>query len=109
MSPNGPAETTVSISEAAPAIFDFGGSPAVMHADGTLVSASSPARSGESVSVFLTGLGAVNGDITAGQPAPPSPLLSARTPVVAQLDSASTTPSFAGLTPGFIGLYQVNL
>ncbi len=78
----------------------------MIHANGTLVSPSAPAETGEVVSVFLTGLGQVNGEITAGQPSPP---LTARVPVVAQLGAASVNPSYAGLAPGFAGLYQVNL
>ncbi len=111
--PNGFSEALVTISEAAPAIFsastDFGRLPAVVHSSGTLVSTASPAEPGETVLVFLTGLGQVNGEIAAGQPAPFSPLLSARVPVEAQLGGAAVTPSFAGLAPGFAGLYQVNL
>ena len=30
-------------------------------------------------------------------------------PVVVQIGTAQVTPDFAGLTPGFVGLYQVNV
>ena len=103
--PNGSAETSITISEVAPAIF----SPGVLHSTGVPVSDAAPAEPGESILVFLTGLGLVSGDITAGQAAPFSPLLLVRAPVEARIGGLSVTPSFAGLAPGFVGLYQVNL
>ncbi len=106
----GSAEVPVTVSEAAPAIFGAG-TPraAVIHANGTLVSDTVPARPGEVVSVFLTGLGRPDSDISAGLPAPASPLISARGPIEAFVGAVSVTPSYAGLTPGFAGLYQANV
>jgi len=104
--PNGSAETSVTISDVAPAIF---APPGVVHPDGTPVSDAFPAEGGEVVSVYLTGLGRVNGEIAAGQAAPLSPLLTVRTPIEVLLGGISIAPSFAGLAPGFVGLYQVNL
>lgn len=113
ITPGGSVEVPVMITEPAPAIFsssaDPNGSPAVVRANGALVSAASPALAGELVSVYLTGLGRPNGEILAGQPAPFSPLLTVRGPVEAQVGVVSVTPSFTGLAPGFVGLYQVNL
>ncbi len=106
--PNGASEARVSIFQAAPGIFSVAPNPAILHASGTLVSAASPAQPGEMVSIYSTGLGDVNGSIAAGQPAP-SPPLATRVPVQAQLGTTSLTPTFAGLAPGFVGLYQVNL
>ena len=42
----------------------------VVHQDGTLVNAKSPAQIGETVSVFLTGLGAVSPTIVDGAAGP---------------------------------------
>jgi len=82
---------------------------AVIHANGTLVTEAATASPGEVVSVFLTGLGRPDGDISAGLPAPASPLISARGPIEAVIGAVSVTPSYAGLTPGFAGLYQANV
>ena len=102
----GSMDATVTIADAAPGLF----SPfTVVHANGVPVTAASPAEPGEPVAIFLTGLGRVNGEIAAGQAAPLSPLLTARAPVVAQLGGINVAPSFAGLAPGFVGLYQVNI
>ncbi len=104
--PNGSSDVPVVLSEVAPALFS---EASVAHADGTPVSAESPAQPSEFLSVFLTGLGRVNGAIAAGQAAPALQLLTVRAPVEARLGDVSITPAFAGLSPGFAGLYQVNL
>ncbi len=108
----GSVEATLTISDAAPGIFlvptEFGRLPAVLHTNYQLVSPQSPAETGEWLSVFLTGMGRVDGEIATGQPAPSSPLLRVSGPVAVRLDVATVLPSFAGLAPGFVGLYQVN-
>jgi len=57
---------------------------------------SRPAKKGEFVSLFCTGLGAVTNAST-----------TAATPTLT-LGGASVPVSFSGLAPGFVGLYQVN-
>jgi uncharacterized protein (TIGR03437 family) len=108
ITPDGSSEVSVQIVDAAPAIFQVGQVPAVVHTDGSLVSAASPATPGEALSLYLTGLGRPGTDIAAGQPAPAAPLVFARGPVEVELAGQSISPFFAGLTPGFTGLYQVN-
>ncbi len=111
--PNGGSQTVLTVLDTAPAILTLnypnGAFPAVLHQDGTLVTDFSPARSGEALSVYLTGLGAVEGNIAAGVAAPTTSLLRAKGPVEVQLGTARFEPLFAGLAPGFVGLYQVNL
>ncbi|OFV98388.1 MAG: hypothetical protein A3H28_02515 [Acidobacteria bacterium RIFCSPLOWO2_02_FULL_61_28] len=99
---NGVFDTPVIVSESAPGIF------AVAHQNGELVSGASPSRPGEYLTAYGTGLGAVTGPIAAGEPAPFAPLLTARLPVEVEWGTARLRPSFAGLTPGRVGLYQVN-
>jgi uncharacterized protein (TIGR03437 family) len=108
VTPGGEGEATVEIAEAAPAIFQVGQVPAIIHDDGTLVSSTSPAVPGETVSVYLTGMGRPDTDLAAGQPAPAVPLILARGPIQIELAGQSISPLFAGLTPSFAGLYQVN-
>lgn len=113
--PNGTSEVPVTIGDVAPAVFmtnsNQGVLPAVVHAsDYTLVSPNSPAKQGEYVSIYLTGLGQVNGSIAAGQAAPASPPLQVAAAVQIQIDDGQLfTPSFAGLAPGYAGLYQINV
>jgi uncharacterized protein (TIGR03437 family) len=100
--PNGVFDTSVFLSEAAPGIF------AVVHQNGVRVSSDFPTQPGEILSIYATGLGEVSGPIAAGEPAPYAPLLTARLPVEVEFDNALLRPLFAGLTPGAVGLYQVN-
>ena len=87
----------------------------VEHADGSLVTPGKPAQIGETVAVYLTGLGAVNPAIADGSAGPVSPLSQTTNTITAYLDSTSTSNSvqaavgYAGLAPELAGLYQVNL
>jgi len=110
---NGSSEAPVVIAGTAPAVFSIptkdGPQPAVVRAGGRIVTAGAPAAPGEFLTVYLTGLGRVEGTLEAGQPAPPVPaLLEARAPVTVWVGALSVQPAYAGLTPGFAGLYQVN-
>jgi len=90
------------------------GNGAILHADFSLVSSSSPAKSGETVQIFLTGLGAVNSNVAAGSAGPSNPLANSTLPVSVILYDSNgksyTTGKvqFQGLAPVFGGLYQVN-
>jgi uncharacterized protein (TIGR03437 family) len=100
------AETQTGIADVAPAIFPS----AITHADGTLVSATAPVTPGETLVIYMTGRGQVDGKIGAGEPAPLSPLLRVLAPVQVQIGATvPITPSFAGFAPGFVGVYQVNV
>jgi uncharacterized protein (TIGR03437 family) len=87
---------------------------AILHADYSLVSASSPAKQGETVQLFLTGLGAVRPAVTAGTAAPSaSPFATVVVPVDVFIDDANgnfsqAAVTYQGLAPGLAGLYQVN-
>jgi uncharacterized protein (TIGR03437 family) len=62
---------------------------------------------GQSISIYCTGLGPVTGT----PPADDTPA-SVSTPITASatvsIGGIAVTPSYAGLAPGFVGLYQVN-
>jgi uncharacterized protein (TIGR03437 family) len=83
---------------------------AITHADGSLVSATSPAAANETVVVYATGLGPVSGAMVTGKPASSTSLQpTTPQPATATLGGIPATVSFSGLTPGFTGLYQVNV
>ncbi|HWY49381.1 MAG TPA: hypothetical protein VNX70_18480 [Bryobacteraceae bacterium] len=96
----------------------------VTHANGLLVSNANPASVGEELVAYAVGLGATNPPIPTGQPAT-QPAPTAETFRMAFNFQANALPSspfsqgipdilftpiplFAGLTPGYPGLYQIN-
>jgi uncharacterized protein (TIGR03437 family) len=80
------------------------------HADFSYVTAAHPAKPGEVIIIYLAGLGATNPAVISGQPAPSAEPLArvANTPLVT-VDGQNATVEFAGLAPGFVGLYQIDL
>ncbi|HMD48862.1 MAG TPA: hypothetical protein VKG79_07180, partial [Bryobacteraceae bacterium] len=91
------------------------GPAAVTHANGSLVTKSSPAVAGETLVLYVTGLGAVSPPVADGAAAPSNPLsYVVDTDIGVDIEDQNfnryTSPSisFAGLAPGFAGLYQIN-
>lgn len=68
-----------------------------------------PAKPGETLAVFLTGLGSVSPAVADGTPGPTNPTSSAVASLAAYLDGKTVNVSFAGLAPTLVGLYQMNL
>ena len=94
-----------------PEVFTVGetGMAAAQHADGSPVSPASPARGGETIMVYATGLGATDPPIQAGIVTPSTPLFHTVGQVSAILGGISAPVTFSGLTPGSVGLFQINL
>jgi uncharacterized protein (TIGR03437 family) len=75
------------------------------------VTPQNPARPGETILVYLTGLGDVNPAVPDGVPAPgpPDPLAVAVITPVAVVDGETAVVGFAGLTPTLIALYAMHV
>lgn len=89
------------------------GYAAALHADNSVISPQSPAQTGETIELYLTGLGAVRPAVNDGTRAPSNPpSVTTSTPQVYVLDASGNyqqaTVTFSGLAPGYAGLYQVN-
>ena len=86
------------------------GNGAILHANFDPVTPSSPAVAGETVLLFLSGLGTVNSNIAAGAPSPTAePFARVTNALDVYIGGSVAQGSYAGLAPGFAGLYQLNV
>ena len=74
----------------------------------TLADSHNPATAGDVLTMYTTGLGAVNQPVTAGSAAPSKPLAYTASTVSVTIGGQPAKVSFAGLAPGYAGLYQIN-
>ncbi len=97
--------------------------PLVTHADGSLVSAKNPAKPGEELVAYAVGLGQTSPPLETGRTVTsPARTLTTFTmdfnyrrnalptrPLPTEADGTTVPqPLYAGATPGFVGLYQIN-
>ncbi len=105
------APVTLPIGTVSPGIFtvtaDGKGAGAITHADGSAVSAASPAKRGEVVIVYGTGLGAVSPAVATG--ALPAGVSTSTTSVTVTFGTITVTPDYAGLAGCCVGLNQINV
>jgi len=87
---------------------------AALHPDYSIVSPSSPAQIGETIAIFVAGMGPVNNTPADGTAASSTNLsTTTNTPDIYLTDSdgnleQAATPAYSGLAPGLAGLYQIN-
>lgn len=92
-----------------PGLFHEGLNAIVVHgATNQLVTAANPAEAGEVVVFYATGLGAVDRAQQSGRPAPLTELAKVSNALTVTFNFRAVAVQFAGLTPGSVGLYQVN-
>ena len=82
------------------------GHAAAEHSDGSLVTPSHPAQIGETIAVYVAGLGDTFPSVVEGTPGISSATSNTITAFVGGL---SAPVQYAGLAPGLVGLYQVNV
>lgn len=93
------AVTTLSVAKSAPGIF------VVTNADGSVNGPNSPASVGAVLVIYGTGAGVTTNFPETGAPAPANSTVAA----TVTINGAPVTPIYAGLTPGSVGLTQVNV
>ena len=104
---------SIQVAAAQPGIFTVAqsgqGQGIVVDANNKIVDATNPAKAGDPVVIYCTGLGEVNPPVLDGVAAPLSPPLSqVVNAVTVNIGGQTAQVLFAGLTPGAVGLYQVN-
>lgn len=101
---------TIDINSAQPGVLAVNDAGVIaQHPDFTLVDSSHPCKPGEFLTIYLAGMGTTNPAVLSGQPAPSvEPLGRATTPATVLIDGQNADVLFAGLTPGAVGLYQIN-
>jgi len=108
------AVQTANVAAVSPGIFTVdqaSSAGAVLHAaDFSLVTSSSPARPGESLLIYCTGLGPLQTPVASGSSAPSVPPLAQTTllPTVT-IAGLPATVTYSGLAPGLVGLYQITV
>lgn len=107
---------SVILAAAAPGIFTVNSSGqgqgiiVGVDADGTepIADSANPVKAGQAIVIYCTGLGEVTPAVPTGNAAPLSPLSNTVEPISVTIGGVAANVLFSGLTPGFVGLYQVN-
>ena len=104
------APVTVTVRDVQPGIYTANGADAIVvhSADYTLVTPARPLVRGEYAFFYAAGLGRVANQPQTGAAAPSDPLPATQNPVQVTLAGLACEVPYAGLAPGFAGVYQVN-
>ncbi len=104
------------VQQNAPAVFISGAAgpltdlPIVIRqATNLLVTSSNPVHMGDNLTLYTTGLGTVSPVVGNGLPGPFSPLAQAVTQPTVTLGGSNMNVGYAGLAPGEVGVYQINV
>jgi uncharacterized protein (TIGR03437 family) len=104
---------SIMVATAAPVLFQSDASTVVAtHGNGPLVTADAPAQPGEVVILYATGLGPTEPATAAHEIPAAAASIVDRTDFQIVLNGVPVDPRlvlYAGVTPGFAGLYQINL
>jgi uncharacterized protein (TIGR03437 family) len=103
------AAASFTVASSAPGVLTYGDNWAVVqNQDYSVNGPSNPAKVGSYVTLYGTGAGAVSPAVPTGAAAPAVPLSNVAN-ITASINGVPATVTFAGLTPGSVGLLQVNL
>jgi uncharacterized protein (TIGR03437 family) len=109
---SGPA-VKIMLAATSPALFQLDAQNAVaVYPDGTVITPQAPAKPGEIILLYATGLGQTLPPVPYGQLFNQAAPLEQFADFQLVLDGVATDPgavAYAGIAPGFAGLYQINL
>jgi uncharacterized protein (TIGR03437 family) len=104
---------TVPLAATSPGVYSLdqsgSGSGAILHADYSLVNDASPAAAGETVLIYLTGMGTTNPSVADGTAGNTPTLYNAVAQPAIYIGGVAGKVQFNGLAPGYPGLYQINV
>jgi uncharacterized protein (TIGR03437 family) len=101
---------TVNVSAVETGIFQTGTNQAVvLNPDNSVADSASPAKVGSVVVMYVTGLGPLDHPLPTGSPALSNPLSNATVIPTVTIGGANAVVQFAGMSPGFVGLGQINM
>lgn len=101
-------EVRVEIAPASPGVFQADGVAAAVGGNGIIVTKENPAIAGNWVAVYATGLGATSPKARTGELPRGAAQLDTEAVQVLFDGRPAGAISYAGLAPGFAGLYQIN-
>ena len=101
---------TIPISPCLPAMFTYGDHLGIAQDQNyQLVTAANPAQPGQYIVIYANGLGAVNNPPPSGEATPSQPLAKTTVMPTVTIGNLPANVLFSGLTPGSIGLYQIDV
>src|SRR5258706_824005 len=104
---------TVTLADASPGLFQVDAATIVAtHLDGSLLTNDAPGKAGEVVVIYCTGLGRTNPDVIDGQIAYMVAFIRAMPDLRVVVGGTPVDTGriyYAGVTPGYPGLYQINV
>ena len=96
---------TVPLAATAPGVYSLdqsgSGAGAILHADFSLVNAANPAAAGETVLIYMTGMGTVTPNVADGTAGTITTLYKSNADVGVLVAGKAATVSFSGLAPGW--------
>jgi uncharacterized protein (TIGR03437 family) len=102
----------IQLNATAPGMFVYNGFVIATHLNGTLVSTAAPTTAGEIIVIYAAGLGKTTPATVSGKLVTSAATISAAAQLEVLLAGQPCPPGnilYAGLAPGFAGLYQINL
>jgi uncharacterized protein (TIGR03437 family) len=99
---------TVPLTQYAPGFFEVSGLVAAQDAAFNLITRERPARRGQVVQLYVNGLGPVTNRPASGEPTGSTGFSTTLVPPTVTIGGREAQAIFSGLTPGVVGLYQIN-
>jgi minor extracellular serine protease Vpr len=104
------ADYTIPISTYLPAMYLYNNMAIAQDTNYQLITAANPARRGQTIIIYANGMGPVTHQPPSGEITPSTePFSETQATPTVTIGNVNATVGFSGLTPGSIGLYQLNV